>query len=302
MVSETTPYISRNPGDLVTAEDWNEVQVKIKEDIEDKIEAAKEEIKETGVDQAGNADKFDNKTPKNWTDELDQRYAPKVHDHEGLAAYRRYFKRLRANDTVVLEHKLGRFPLAEVYELLPIAPTVATGTPITEKFYLYYHHEERDRDVLFTEDRGVVRWPWGTPLKQLLDEYQVKWEDDDSLGDVINDFLEAFFKPPAVDHIEHKTSKWIDEYRKSLIGELKTRDEWPDICWVVRPSKLIVGSPLSAISGTGADKTSVGTVTPLVNVAHLSYDTLAVTAAADLGTDAASNPVTTIDLMILLRS
>lgn len=294
MANETTPYLSRNPGDLVTAEDWNEVQVKIKEDIEDKIEAAKEEIKETGVDQAGNADKFDHKTPKDWTDELDQRYAPKVHDHEELAAYRRYFKRLGAGQTVVLEHKLGRFPLVDVYELLPIAPTV----PITEKFYLYYHHEERDRDVLFTQDRGMVRWPWGTPLEQLLWEYQVEWEDDDSLGDVVNDFLDAFFKPPVVDHMEHKTSKWIDEHRESLIADLKRRDEWPDIRWSVRPSKLIVGSSLSV---TG-EQAVPGTATPLVNVAHLSYDTLAATAAASLGTDEAGNQVTTIDLMILLRS
>jgi hypothetical protein len=290
MSNQTQPYIGYKPGDLIAAESMNEMQVKIKEDIQGQIKVAKEEVKKTGVDRADNAGKFDNKTPKVWTDELDQRYATKVHDHEGLAAYRRYFKRLRPGQTVVLEHKLGRFPLVDVSELLPIAPGVTP--PINEKFYLYYHHEERDRDLLFTEDRGMVRWPWGTPLEQLLSEYQVEWEDDDSLGDVVNDFLDAFFKPPAVDHIEHKTSKWIDDHREMTIGKLKERNEWPDIRWVVRPEKLVVGHVhIFGVPETGFH---------LLNVHHLSYDTLAVIYRQP--PTGISPPPQPIDLMILLRS
>lgn len=300
MANETTPYISRNPGDLVTAEDWNEVQVKIKEDMQNQIESAKEEVKETGVKRADNADKFDNKTPKGWTDELDKRYSLKVHDHEELAAYRRYFKQMEPGDTVVLEHKLGRFPLVDVYELQSILPSPAEGDPIQEKFYLHYHHEERDRDELFTRDRGRVHWPWGTPIEQLLLEYQVEWEDDDSLGDVVNDFLDAFFAPPT-DHITHRTSPWIDGKRDRTIAGLKRRDEWPDIRWCVRPQKLIAGSPLS-VTVVVNDATTTTTVTPLVNIFHLSYDTLEVTAAADFGTDEQGNAIEAIDLMILLRS
>ena len=83
MATLLTPYIDRNPGDLITAEDWDEVQVKIKEDIANQLKAAKDDVLHgaTPVDHAINADKFDNKTPKNWTDELDQRYAAKTHDH-----------------------------------------------------------------------------------------------------------------------------------------------------------------------------------------------------------------------------
>jgi len=306
MANETTPYMPRNPGDLITAEDWNEVQVKVKEDMQDRIQAAKEQIKKTGVDRADNADKFDNKTPKDWTDDLDERYAPKVHDHEGPDVYRRYLKRLKADQKVVLEHKLGSFPLVDVYELLPIAPDLSEN-PINEKFYLYYHHEERDRDLLFTEDRGMVRWPWGTPFEQLLSEYNVEWEDDDSLGDVINDFLDGFFKSPVVDHMEHSTSPWINDHRKMLIGELKKRDEWPDIRWVFRPHKLIVGLP-----PVGPHEWPESFSTPSwVDVIHLSYDALAVITPADLeGTvheetasgETSKVPRMAIDLMILLRS
>lgn len=296
--NDYTPYIAREAGDLWTAEDWKGVQVLIKKDIQDQIGSAKEEIKKTGVDRADNADKFDNKTPKDWTDDLDQRYSLKVHDHEELAAYRRYFKQMEPGDTIVLEHKLGRLPLVDVYELRSILPEPADGDPIPEKFYLYYHHEERDRDELFTQDRGRARWPWGVPIEQLLTEYQVVWEDDDSLGDVINDFLDAFFAPPT-DHITHRTSPWIDEHRGRTIDELKTRDEWPDIRWAFRPYKLIVGSPVY-VSGTEEDGSLV-MLTPWVSVVHLSYDTLEITAADPL-LDEGGSELETIDLMILLRS
>ncbi len=299
MADQLTAYITRNPGDLIAAADWNDVQVKIKEDIAARIKTAKDEVKKEGVERADNADKFDNKTPKNWTDELDKRYAPITHDHEGMAAYRRYFKRLEANQTIVLEHKLGRFPLVDIYELLPVAPTRAAdkGGPINEKFYLYYHHEERDRDALFVKDRGMVRWPMGTPIEQVLGEYGVEWEDDDSLGDVVNDLLDAFFKPPVVDEMEHLTSPWIDDHRGSTIAELKRRDEWPDIRWVLRPEKLVVGHihPFQEPSEH------------LVNVHHVSYDAIAVTGPV-IPTTGGVQPrgggasAGTIDLMIILRS
>lgn len=202
---------------------------------------------------------------------------------------KRYFKRLRAGQAVVLEHELGGLPLVDVYELLSIAPTVPSGTPITEKFYLYYHHEERDRDLLYTEDRSLERWPWGIPLEQMLPEYQVEWDDDDSLGDVVNDFLDAFFKPPAVDHIEHKTSRWIGDHRESIISDLKRRDEWKDIRWAFRPEKLVVGH-VHPFPEPGFH---------LLNVQHLTYDTLAVIFPTP---PAPPGPPPQIDLMILLRS
>ncbi|HVF99136.1 MAG TPA: hypothetical protein VND68_04810 [Chloroflexia bacterium] len=300
-------YIHRDPGELITAEDWNGIQTAVQADIVAKLEAAKQEIKRTGVSRADNADKFDNKTPKDLTDDLDKRYAYRVHDHEGQSSYRRYIKRLEVGQTVVLEHKLGRFPLVDVYELLPVAPHLkaADGTPapINDRFYLYYGHEERDRDALFTRDRGTKRWAWGTPIEQVLRENKVEWEDDDSLGDVINDLLDAFFNTPDADEIEHGTSAWINDHRKELISTLKLQNEWPDIYWTLRPFKLIAGYPLAASNGGG-----------LVDVTHLSYDTLAIIAPGEFGkAKRAPSPARPpeviedverefLDLMILLRS
>jgi hypothetical protein len=274
------------PGELITAERMNAMQDAIKGDIQGEIETASEHIKKTGVDKATNAEKFDAKTSKEWTDALDQRYSPKVHDHEGQAVYKRYFKQLRDGQTIVLEHKLGRFPIVDIYKLKSIVESVqreARSIDEDTKFYLYYHHEERDEKLL-TEDRGMVRWPWGIPLEQLLTEYDVKWELDDSLGDVINDFLDAFFKPPAVDHMDHKLSPWIESHKEKSIGYLKKRDEWPDIRWVVKPEKVAFG-PAAGTAGVASDR---------ISVIHLSYDTLAVKAELT-GQDS-------IDLMILLRS
>lgn len=312
------PYIRREPGDLITAEDWNAMQERIQEDMETRGEALRTRITQEGVSRADNAEQFDKRTPKEWVERLDERYSLKIHDHEGRAVYRRYFKRIRPGQTVVLNHQLGRFPLVDVYELLEVLNTqpwaplnllekeerekmeeirkelVVTGggAPPT-KFYLYYHHEERERDRLFTEDRGMVRAPWGIPFEAMLDEYDVEWEDDDTLGDVYNDFLQAFFKPPWVDPMEYAVSPWINERRRMKIAELKVNDEWDDIRWVMRPVSLLYGR-------LPGDQEVPGDVPWWLDVAQLSYDAIALRLLT--GRQQINLRVTNVDLMILLRS
>jgi hypothetical protein len=57
-MAQPEPYIEAHPGELITAQAWNEVQVEIREDIAEEIEAAKEDIRHTGVDKAKDADEF----------------------------------------------------------------------------------------------------------------------------------------------------------------------------------------------------------------------------------------------------
>jgi hypothetical protein len=294
------------PGDLIAAERLNAMQDAIRNDTQEKIKTANEEIKKTGVDRASNSEKFDTKTSKEWTDALDQRYSPKVHDHEGKAAYKCYFKHIEAGPRqIVLKHELGRFPLVDMYELEDISvKSVETHKIINVKFYLYYHHEERDKDSLNITDISGVRWPLGIPFEQLLKEYDVKWEDDDSLGDVINDFFEEFFKPPTADHMEHAISEWIDNHKEKTIAYLKKRDEWPDIRWVVQPKKMINGLEGSTpeINAMAAQIVAAKrpTIPVQISVGHLSYDTLALK-VLPIATIPATSDVS-IDLMILLRS
>lgn len=299
-----TIYIERHPGDLVTAEDWNKLQSEIQADIKQKVDKAKQEVIDGGVKRADNADKFDNKTPKNWTDELDQRYAPKVHDHEGMANYRRYFRRADSAEEgyTLLEHGLGRFPLVDVYQLLDITvPSSISSTNDNQvtKFLLYYGHEELDLLQQNTSTRRLPRRLLGSAWEPILAEYNVQYQDDDSLEDVFNDFLDAFFKLPAADEMAHQVSKWINDHRDNrTIADLKKRGEWDDLRWVVLPQKLLVGgAPILPPSGTAPPP-----VLNQMDVIHLNYNTTAIkyTGPTTTGT-AGSNPVI-IDLMILLRS
>lgn len=298
----TEEYIKHNPGDLITSENWNEMQIKIKKDIEDKIKSAKEQIKETGVDKAGSADKFDNKTPKDWTDELDQRYAPDVHDHEGQTVYRRYYKRFtKDTPTAFLHHKLGRFPLVDIYELLPVSNKVTTNADIESsdgnptKFFLYYHHEEADEyEMNVKVYREKV--PLGIPLETVLTECGVEWEDDDTLQDVRNDLWEKLFNLPN-DEISHAFSPWIKNNERLKISELKENDEWPDIRLAFRPQKLeVISRPNNFVRGEAVpteDDRQVAPAPILIPVTHINYDTLLAEITGDL--DAS------IDMMLLLR-
>jgi len=310
MATQLTPYIPRNPGDLITAEDWDDMQIQIKEDIANQIESAKDDVLHgtTPVDHAVNADKFDNKTPKNWTDELDQRYAPKVHDHEGMANYQRYFRQMDEdkNNLVILEHGLGRFPLVDIYQLWPITvpDTIeATNAVNPSKFVLYYGHEELDILKKSYENLKLPRRKsvWGIPWEQLLTEYEVKYEDDDSLNDVINDFLDTFFTLPLADEVDHQVTKWIDEHRdKFSIEQLKKRDEWDDIRWGFLPRKLNIGGvPLLDIPLD--DETEILLSPNPVDIFHLNYNSILISFNPSSIQGTQQKP-STIDLMIVLRS
>ncbi|MFN8483149.1 MAG: hypothetical protein U0768_08900 [Anaerolineae bacterium] len=208
------------------------------------------------------------------------------------------FRRLGAEQRrAIIEHNLGQFPAVDVYELQGI-PVGDAAEPQQIQFFLYYGHDELD-SLLRTIGVRVPREVFGTPLDLLLTEYGVKVADDDSLGDVVNDFLDAFFAAPGADEMDHRTSPWIEAHRDQTVGQTKSRGEWDDIRWAARPVKMLAGEPLNVTAG-GATVT----VTPLVSVEQLSYNALAVTAAADLGSVPGPNgqPVARqfIDVMLVM--
>ena len=215
------------------------------------------------------------------------------------ATYHHVFRRLGAEQRrAIIEHGLGRFPAVDVYELLGIPVGDTDGQQDNVQFFLYYGHDELD-SLLRTIDVRVPREVFGTPLDLLLTEYGVKVADDDSLGDVVNDFLDAFFAAPGADEMDHRTSPWIEAHRDQTVGQTKSRGEWDDIRWAARPVKMLAGELLNVTAG-GATVT----VTPLVSVEQLSYNALAVTAAADLGSVPGPNgqPVARqfIDVMLVM--
>ena len=60
------PYVAAHPGDLITAQAWNELQVDVQQDIAAKVDAAKQDLRKNGVDKATDAAEFSGKTPEEW--------------------------------------------------------------------------------------------------------------------------------------------------------------------------------------------------------------------------------------------
>src|SRR5687768_3703309 len=52
MSDQPQPYIARNPGDLISAEDWNDLQKKIRADIAKQVKDARDLITKEGVSRA----------------------------------------------------------------------------------------------------------------------------------------------------------------------------------------------------------------------------------------------------------
>jgi hypothetical protein len=232
------PYIQRKPGDLWTAEIWNDTQVQIKEDIETKVDAKvkalkdeidkngvnsqvqiekdiatkvkalKDEIEQKGVNFAQNADKFAGKTSGEWESGLDQKYAPKIHDHEENGGYRRYFKQFTTDKpSAIITHKLKRFPLFEAYKLRPIFPLLTERRPRNCYFYLYSIEEEGvlieflkiKEDLFLIEDSQEIFL--GVPMIEFLKEY----EDTASL-------IERYGDIPPIKLIDEAFNKYLGDF------------------------------------------------------------------------------------------
>jgi hypothetical protein len=274
------PYIAAQPGELITAQAWNEVQVDVKKDIADEISAAKEDIVHTGVDKSKDSDEFDGKTADEWTAELDQRYAPKLHDHEGQSVWRRYIKEFTPKvNEALLTHELGRFPIVDVYELLAVT-TAKVGDKTDCKILLFNGHadtDELDLRVTVYRDRALR----GIPFEHFAAEVALQYTDDSSIADVIDDFWTQFMLDPN-DEIEHCQTGWLDDCceKNRTVGELKKAGDWDDLYIALNPHK----------SGLGADPPS------RLDVSHVNYDTLYL--KADFASIESTEP---LDLMFLLR-
>lgn len=304
MADECTPYVPVNPGDLITAENWNDMQCKAQEDIKTTAANTKKEVKEEGVSKADNAGKFDGKSAKDWTDSLDERYADKFHDHEGMANYRRFIKRFTPElDKVLLHHNLGRFPLVDVYRLEPVVDKGKLGKVGEEfrncKLLFYYGHADAENFGLAHQIyREKVKL--GLPFGPLLDELGVQYEDDDTIEDVLNDMWDAFMKDPN-DELDHCQTPWVAECcgKRRTVADLKKADQWNDLYVAILPIRVAVGDPVCGNQMAG-NTDNLPTCRPIL--AQVNYDTLYL-AVENLenatGTGESAPPV---DLMILMRS
>ncbi|HEV7377148.1 MAG TPA: hypothetical protein VGN95_20695 [Pyrinomonadaceae bacterium] len=279
MATEFNGYIQRRPGDLLTAEDWNEIQRKIKEDIGKQIKEAVEKINH--VPLADSAHKLDDQT----SDELAKAILEQArHELPKRTGYRRIFKRLTLGKESIIKHDLGGYPLVDIYSLYPFDVVCSEDDQKNQEqafFFLYHSSEKRIRftPVGQTASQGPgveIETSGGTPFRisfaDMLAYYNVAYRDSSTLEDLETEFWDAFLVEPNddFDDAERCHSPWFDRCcgERRTVAELKSRGDWDELWFKVIPRKTV-------------NRTDVPSKLNLAAVRDTATDT-----AADAATDA----------------
>lgn len=244
MSEQISPYISRKPGDLITAQDWNSMQEMIKSDISDQIQEAVDGIKV--VPRAEDSDKLGGSTPQDLAQQVLEYVLRQLPKRTGyMAAYRI----LQTEKESVINHNLSAYPLVDVYELEYFHIVASEDGNLFEAdatFYLYHSSESRIR---FRQDNGsqvsVEIDPPGhayrVPFQHMLELYGVQYDEDSPLGDVETEFWKAFNAEPndRFDDDQYFHSPWFDRCcrEERTVGGM--RKDWNDIWFQARPRKSI---------------------------------------------------------------
>jgi hypothetical protein len=277
MTEQVLPYIQRKPGDPITSEDWNEMQIAIKGDIGERIASAIEDIDE--VAQAGDAEKLGGKTPDQYAQDIIDRVLKELPKRTG---YQPIFKNLKQNKENLVEHKLGAMPLVDAYQLDYFYVVASEDSHVFDTlthFYLYHSSESKIRFRRETTPDDPIKSvtidpPEGhafrIPLETMLKLYKVEYTDESSLGDLETEFWKKFFSAPndRFDDDQHYHSPWFDRAcrEQQTVKQLKSRREWDDLHFQVRPRKIIYGDHVPSH----------------LKVVHFNLDTLGLTLSAGL--------------------
>ncbi len=249
------PYEEIQPGDRVAAEPVNSMQTKIKADIQNQVEAAKQEIRTGGVERADKADRFGDLTPEEWEEHMDDKYAPKEHYHEAWP--RRYFLDMdvllagppNELQPAVLIHDMGCHPIVQVYELqaLPIASNELTRD---YKFCWSGPPHAVDPEAVNFVTRSWDEREWGVEPGKIIaqmahglnekeqQELMSNFRDTRTLNVWLTSVERLLFEPgPSPYHFErgdvHRTA-WVKNREDRVVAELKDQGEWPPM-FVYRP-------------------------------------------------------------------
>jgi hypothetical protein len=263
-----SPYISRNPGDMITAGDWNTMQVDVKNDIASQIQTAVGNIQ--SVPHADNADKLGGQTPDQLTQSILKQAEEILPKRTG---YLRSFNRLLVGQEKIIKHGLKAMPLCDVYEL-DYFPAICSDeenqlTPQWVNLFLYHTSERTIKVTLPGTTPGTTvkvtaviepsdQIPFRVPFADMLAYYQVEITDTKSLDDLVNDFWKAFWDDPLArfDDDQFGHSPWFkkccDDSRN--VKELKDRGDWDDL-WLKMVPRKTINLPATAIQNV------TGTVT-----------------------------------------
>ncbi len=282
MPADTDPYVPANPGDLITAEMWNQMQLKIKADITTTVEKEIEEI--TEVDHAGDAAKLDGKTPREIADEIVERALRELSEKSG---YRRIHTVLKADEPRTIEHKLGLAPLVDIYRLqyFPVVYREDDQTYLSwATFYLRHSSESRIRfsppapaKAVSVELESSSGPAFKLKFSDLLERYRVEFDDDSSLDDLETEFWQSFLASPneGFEDNQYGHSPWFERCckEKTTVKLLKRAGDWDELWLQMMPVKQAIFLP----SGDQfrAANTEGQPYGPVVDVFHTDFDTTA---------------------------
>lgn len=256
MPETVTPYIERHPRDLITAEDWNHVQMLIKKDIEERLKEAIADI--NLVPKSGDSAKLAGKTPEELAKDIIDSALQEVNKRTG---YMRIFRKLQVTEpdapdkdvkVSLIEHGLKDFPVTDVYQL-EFFEVICSEDDVKEKeevlFYLYHSSEKKiktrdpNNQPVEAEIEPAGDAVFKIPFAKMLELYKVPYDGDTTLGDLETEFWEAFYAKPndEFDDDEDCHSPWFDRCcgEKRTVNELKKRGDWDEIWFKTKPVKTV---------------------------------------------------------------
>jgi hypothetical protein len=254
------PYIPQNPGDLITAENWNEMQVDIKQDIASQITTAIAGIK--SVSHADDAHTLDGQDTKALTDSILKQAEEILPQRTG---YFRSFNRLKTGTEKIIKHGLKSFPLADIYILDYFPAVCSTGdndaTPMWVNFFLY-HSSERTITVKGTPPIKVPIEPSDVqPFRVLFSDmlalYKVQYTDTSTLDELETEFWKAFWASnDEFDSDQYCHSPWFEKCcgEKRSVRQLKDQGAWDDIWFKMVPTKIHTNLDFSDIKALASEK------------------------------------------------
>jgi hypothetical protein len=285
MADTVAPYIPHQPGDLITAEDWNAVQVDVQSDIAKQTAAAFANVKD--VDHATNADKVGGMSVDDLTKSIIDKINQQLPKRTG---YMKVFCNLPIHRDKLVQHGLKVYPVTDVYQLDYFQAVCAKSERTEDQmvewllFYLYHAEERRLRIPPSTvaieiETDPKFRVPWMTLVDQFKDQQLLSYTDDTTLDELEVAFWHALFNSPPNDAFDPDTychSPWFEKCcgEKRTVGELRKRGDLPQIYFKMKPQKTINFVPLTTPVANDPDKDALPEPTN-VRVSQLDPDTIA---------------------------
>src|SRR3984893_18931260 len=274
---DTPLYLEAKPGDLITAENWNELQKRVRQDIVDTTQKAVQGVSQ--VAHAKDSDELDGKTADQLADDIVRRAVQQVRLESG---YQQLFtvldweagKKPQEQPFRVIEHKLGLEPLVDVYRL-QYFPVVYRRDQQTflgwANFYLFQKLEQSIRYTSPDNQTTSVRiqpaqgQAYRILWKSLLDRYHVKYDKQTSVGDLLTDFWNALLGNQGFDEIQYGHSPFLEKCcdDNRTVNDLDQSGDWDDIYLKMMPEKIaFFPAPLATLAPTPQGTTAVSLAGP----------------------------------------